>query len=280
MRQDIRALPHLQEKLPTPGHVLHARIDRMVRQFDVLQQLIVLDALSLHPAVDQTSVMISSALGADTVEVYVPDMSSRSLIAIGEPRTALAKRRRRAALHHLPFARGGLAVRVFHTGTAYLTGDAERDPFERALIARTLHIQSEVLSAIRIDGKSIGVVEATSEQPDQFRLSDLRFIESVAAWFALVVQLDRLLGAVPMNAAHDQSSPLRVDPDRLPLTPREREVAVLVAQGLTNEEIAECLVLAPGTVSNHVEHILRKLGVNRRVQIATWVVMRGEWRPR
>ena len=145
---------------------------------------------------------------------------------------------------------------MWTTRTAYLTGDAERDPFERALIARTLHIQSEVLSAIRIDGKSIGVVEATSEQ------------------------LDRLLGAVPMNAAHDQSSPLRVDPDRLPLTPREREVAVLVAQGLTNEEIAECLVLVPGTVSNHVEHILRKLGVNRRVQIATWVVMRGEWRPR
>ena len=53
-----------------------------------------------------------------------------------------------------------------------------------------------------------------------------------------------------------------------PLTRREREVAALIAHGLTNEQIAQRLVLTPGTVANHVAHILMKFGAQSRVQIA------------
>ena len=53
-----------------------------------------------------------------------------------------------------------------------------------------------------------------------------------------------------------------------PLTRREQEVAELIAQGLTNEQIAQRLVLTPGTVANHVAHILMKFSVQSRVQIA------------
>lgn len=56
------------------------------------------------------------------------------------------------------------------------------------------------------------------------------------------------------------------------LTPREQEVADLVAQGLTNKAIAEQLVISLRTVQGHVEHILAKLGFNSRTQIAAWVV--------
>jgi DNA-binding CsgD family transcriptional regulator len=56
------------------------------------------------------------------------------------------------------------------------------------------------------------------------------------------------------------------------LTKREREVADLIARGLTNEQIADQLVLTPGTVANHVAHILAKLDLQSRVQIATTVV--------
>jgi DNA-binding CsgD family transcriptional regulator len=55
-----------------------------------------------------------------------------------------------------------------------------------------------------------------------------------------------------------------------PLTVREFEVARLVADGLTNGQIAEELGLSPKTVSAHVEHILAKLGVARRAEIAAW----------
>jgi non-specific serine/threonine protein kinase len=60
------------------------------------------------------------------------------------------------------------------------------------------------------------------------------------------------------------------------LTRREREVAELVAQGLTNPQIAERLFVSPGTVRGHVEHILGKLGLTSRVQVATWIVGAGE----
>ena len=56
-----------------------------------------------------------------------------------------------------------------------------------------------------------------------------------------------------------------------PLTAREFEVARLIAEGATNREIADRLVIAPKTASAHVEHILAKLGVSRRAEIAAWV---------
>jgi non-specific serine/threonine protein kinase len=59
------------------------------------------------------------------------------------------------------------------------------------------------------------------------------------------------------------------------LSEREREVAALVARGLTNKQIADVLVIAPGTAGNHVLHILNKLGLHSRAQIAAWAVEHG-----
>ncbi len=58
-----------------------------------------------------------------------------------------------------------------------------------------------------------------------------------------------------------------------PLTAREFEIARLIAQGQTNAQIAEELVVSPKTVSAHVEHILAKLAVARRAEIAAWTAM-------
>ena len=56
-----------------------------------------------------------------------------------------------------------------------------------------------------------------------------------------------------------------------PLSERELEVARLVSMGATNREIAERLVISPKTASSHIEHILAKLGVSRRSEIAAWI---------
>ncbi|HXN91149.1 MAG TPA: alpha/beta fold hydrolase [Candidatus Sulfotelmatobacter sp.] len=55
------------------------------------------------------------------------------------------------------------------------------------------------------------------------------------------------------------------------LSRRERDVAQLVARGLSNREIAVRLYLSERTVDNHVHHILDKLGFDSRVQVATWL---------
>jgi DNA-binding CsgD family transcriptional regulator len=59
------------------------------------------------------------------------------------------------------------------------------------------------------------------------------------------------------------------------LTPREREVAALVADGLTNAEIARRLVISRKTVAVHVSHILAKLEMSSRAQVAAWVARDG-----
>ncbi|KXF54862.1 hypothetical protein AXA44_40010 [Rhodococcus sp. SC4] len=60
------------------------------------------------------------------------------------------------------------------------------------------------------------------------------------------------------------------------LTKREHQVAGLVADGLTNQAIADRLVISPRTAQGHVEHILAKLGFTSRAQVAAWVVARTD----
>lgn len=59
------------------------------------------------------------------------------------------------------------------------------------------------------------------------------------------------------------------------LTKRESEVIVKMVEGLTNKQIAQSLEISYETVKEHVQHILRKLGVTDRTQAAVWAVRHG-----
>jgi DNA-binding CsgD family transcriptional regulator len=91
---------------------------------------------------------------------------------------------------------------------------------------------------------------------------DARALADQVEAHPLVAEADRLLAAA---AGHRAASPWS------PLSAREFEVARLVAAGHTNREIAARLFVSPKTVGAHVEHILTKLGVARRAEIAAWV---------
>ncbi|MFI6439037.1 LuxR C-terminal-related transcriptional regulator [Streptomyces sp. NPDC050759] len=69
----------------------------------------------------------------------------------------------------------------------------------------------------------------------------------------------------------DVTPPPTPDRPQVRLTPREAQVAELVAEGLANQQIADRLVIARRTAEGHVERILNKLGFHTRTQIATWV---------
>jgi DNA-binding NarL/FixJ family response regulator len=60
-----------------------------------------------------------------------------------------------------------------------------------------------------------------------------------------------------------------------PLTRKEVEVAILVAQGSTNKEIASRLFNSERTIDNHVQHIYNKLNIDSRAELALWVQERG-----
>ena len=60
-----------------------------------------------------------------------------------------------------------------------------------------------------------------------------------------------------------------------PLSRREVEVAVLIAQGLTSKEVGRQLFIERGTVDTHVQHIYNKLQIESRPQLAVWLVEHG-----
>ena len=63
------------------------------------------------------------------------------------------------------------------------------------------------------------------------------------------------------------------------LSGREREVVALIAQGCTNRQIAERLVISEWTADTHVRHILTKLGFRSRAQVAAWAAEQGLLEP-
>jgi two-component system, NarL family, nitrate/nitrite response regulator NarL len=75
-----------------------------------------------------------------------------------------------------------------------------------------------------------------------------------------------VLGALAALAAERRPKAVLAD-----LTRREREVAVLLEEGLSNKEIAQRLRIEEPTVKNHVHHVLEKLSVRRRGEAASLV---------
>jgi DNA-binding CsgD family transcriptional regulator len=101
------------------------------------------------------------------------------------------------------------------------------------------------------------------------RRVDAGRIATSAAATAIRLGSPRLAAAASEVQAAAGSNRTAAEP-WAPLTAREFEVARLVTEGLTNPLIAAELGVAPKTVAAHVEHILAKLGVGRRAEIAAW----------
>ena len=117
---------------------------------------------------------------------------------------------------------------------------------------------------------------AVSAAPEHFSERDLRFLTAVAGWVGTLTHRAELAEELAREARRHGAREAGDDLARL--TRRQQEVAGCVAEGLTNEEIAQRLTLTPGTVANHVEAILRRLGVRSRTQIGVWAVERGLYR--
>jgi len=85
------------------------------------------------------------------------------------------------------------------------------------------------------------------------------------------------LGESSLPAPGPDDAEADASPGRL--TRREQDVAVLVARGLSNSQIAATLVISARTVEKHVQHIMDKLGVSTRAQIAAWSAARPPGTP-
>jgi DNA-binding NarL/FixJ family response regulator len=104
------------------------------------------------------------------------------------------------------------------------------------------------------------------------RLGEPPFAEAWAAGAAMAA--DEAVDYALLGEARSRG-PARPESTADPLTARERQVAELIARGLTSREIAAELIVSEKTVDAHADHIRSKLGVRSRAEIAAWVARQG-----
>jgi non-specific serine/threonine protein kinase len=109
-------------------------------------------------------------------------------------------------------------------------------------------------------------------------LGDVRFDDCFDSGRALGVD-GGIAYALRESASPVRTAPGTEDSEEL-LTERESEIADLIAEGLTNREIAARLMISVRTAEAHAQHILTKLGFRSRVQVASWVASRSQESPR
>jgi DNA-binding NarL/FixJ family response regulator len=142
----------------------------------------------------------------------------------------------------------------------------------RVVILTTFELDEYVFEALRT-GASGFLVKDT--EPVEL----LRGIRAVAAGDALLSPsvTRRVIGE--FATAGSRSRPAAPPPELELLTEREREVMVLVAEGLSNDEIAARLVISPATAKTHVSRTMVKLGARDRAQLVVYAYEAGLIRP-
>ena len=132
----------------------------------------------------------------------------------------------------------------------------QADSQARVIILTTFGLDEYVIEALRAGASAFVLKEAPPERI-------LTAIHEVAAGRALIdpAVTQTVIDQLGLRPARPELS-ARIDD----LTPREREVLVLVARGHSNAEIAAALVISEGTTKTHVAHILSKLRVRDRAQ--------------
>ncbi len=122
---------------------------------------------------------------------------------------------------------------------------------DSVLAAAHLQLGEELAASLAAEGGRLSMHEAS------------RF--ALAAAIASDSQpVQRSLDVGPLEVTDSASSSV--------LTPREQEIALLIARGLSNRGIADELVISPATAARHVANILGKLGLNSRAQVAAWTI--------
>jgi DNA-binding CsgD family transcriptional regulator len=251
----------------SPGHAIHAT----VLQVQHLAALLALDAGDLPTArawldahdrwLAWSGAVLGRAEGALGWAAYhrtagdsdqARQHAGQALAHATEPRQPLALLAAHRLLGELATAAGQHTEAQTHLSEALALADACAAPYERAL---TLLALAELHVAT-------GAHEQAAALTDEAR-SLLLPLEARPALVRADALAARLAAALPAPA-----SPAG-------LSPREAEVLRLVAEGLTNAQIAQRLYLSPRTVDQHLRAIFNKLGVGNRAAAAAFAVAHG-----
>jgi DNA-binding NarL/FixJ family response regulator len=151
-------------------------------------------------------------------------------------------------------------------GLVWLPRVSAAAPAARVLILTALRDRARDEEALRAGARGLVLKDAAPE----VLLQAIRSVAAGALWF------DPRVLATPRPAAPGQRGP----PAPGELTPREREIVTLVAEGLRNEEVGRRLGITEKTVRNHLTGVFQKLGVSGRLELVVYAFEHALARPR
>ena len=153
----------------------------------------------------------------------------------------------------------------------------EAAPHAQVLMLTVSEDEQDLTAALR--GGAAGYLLKTMDGADLARALRRAYEGESVVSPEMMSKLISALRASALSAPTPQVAALSevaVAPDvEAGLSPREGEILREIVQGASNKEIARRLGIAETTVKIHVQHILRKLGLNSRVQVAVWASERG-----
>src|SRR5215212_324976 len=138
------------------------------RLLDTLVRLHGIVLPELRPALGQAANLVAEALDAPKVDIFLHDVPSDSLVALGTSRTPMGRRQHQMGLHRLPLANGGRTVAVYLSGEPCLQRWADDDPEELRGVIDTLGVRSGIFAPLDVGHQRRGVVQAVSDVPDHF----------------------------------------------------------------------------------------------------------------
>lgn len=196
---------------------------------------------------------------------------------VGEALRCLAQQRPDVILldNHLPGVRGVDAIPALK----------EAAPAARVLMLTVSENENDLAAALQAgaDGYLLKTVESDQLAETIVKVVDGESVISPEMMTKLVVVFrsrpsaapTAVPAAVPVGAPVAQAMPREAACSADLLSPREREILLLIARGDSNKLIARELDIAETTVKIHVQHILRKLGLSSRVQAAVFATSQG-----
>ncbi len=147
----------------------------------------------------------------------------------------------------------------------------ERNPDVRVIALTTYADDESVLGALRGGARGYLTKDASGQ--------DIRaaILTVAAGEAALDPAVQRHVVAALASDSTDRGGSSTTAAPELPdeLTPREAEVLALIAEGLTNAEIAERLVVSPTTIKSHINHLFAKAGIRDRAQAVNYAYSKG-----
>ncbi len=138
----------------------------------------------------------------------------------------------------------------------------ERDPSARILVLTSFSDDDKVFAAIKAG--ALGYILKDAAPHD--------LLVAIRNVYAGKSSLDP---EIALKVIHEINKPSRLPPTGEPLTEREMEILQLVARGMSNQQIAEKLVISERTARTHISNILAKLHLANRTQAALYALRQG-----